>query len=193
MNSMLKIATLCFVLVFAACQSEKEPERKTVVTENEEIVVTKKEPAAPKGKQRKAPDFTLTQVVDDKSITLSDYSGKVVLLDFWATWCPPCKVSIPKINNLYTKYKDKGFQVISVSVDRIANFKDQDKLKKFIKQFSMNYPVVYVTREVRAKYGGIPSIPTVFILDKEGNVVSIYKGFSESIEKEIEETINQLL
>jgi len=97
------------------------------------------------------------------------------------------------MNRLYEKYKDKGLEIVGMSLDRIKDFNDQKKLKTFIEKNSMKYPIVYVTQEVRNSYGGIPSIPQVFILDRSGSVVSSFKGFSESVESGIENTVKKLL
>jgi peroxiredoxin len=163
-------------------------------TEQRKEPVKEEKPAAlPTKPLRKAPDFTLSSVMGGLSVSLSDFEGKVVLLDFWATWCPPCKASIPNMNKLYEKYNEKGFEIIGVSVDNIRNIQDQAKVKNFVKRYSMKYSVVYVENSMRQKYGGIPSVPTVFIINRQGEVVSKYTGYSPELEKKMEATINALL
>jgi cytochrome c biogenesis protein CcmG/thiol:disulfide interchange protein DsbE len=118
-----------------------------------------------------APDFTLPST-DGKSIKLSDLKGKVVIVDFWATWCPPCRKGIPDLISLKKKYGTKGFEIIGVSVDTDT----KDEVVPFIKEKGMNYPVVYGNMNVYQQYGGIRAIPTSFVIDKQGKIVASYEG-----------------
>ena len=111
----------------------------------------------------KAPDFALPSLKGD-TVRLSDFQGKVVILDFWATWCNPCRQEIPGFIRIYSDYKDKGVVVIGVALDK------PEKVKRFAEEYGMNYPVVIGDREVARKYGGIMGIPTTFILDKEHRI-----------------------
>jgi cytochrome c biogenesis protein CcmG/thiol:disulfide interchange protein DsbE len=120
-----------------------------------------------------APDFKL-QSTEGKSIKLSDFKGKVVIVDFWATWCPPCRKGIPDLIDLKKKYGSKGFEVIGVSVDSDT----KDKVIPFIKENGMNYPVVYSESNVLELYGGIHNIPTSFVIDKKGKIVASYVGLT---------------
>ncbi len=122
-----------------------------------------------------APDFTLTST-DGKAIRLSDYRGKVVVLDFWATWCPPCKAEIPDFIKLYSQYKSNGLQMLGVSLDE-GGLKD---VVPFMKDHGMNYPVVLGTEEVVSAYGGIRGIPTTFVIDKKGYVRAGFEGYRQA-------------
>ena len=120
-----------------------------------------------------APDWQLTDV-EGKTMKLSDFRGKVVILDFWATWCPPCRAEIPGFVEIQKKYADKGFTMIGVSLDR----EGPSVVKPFIARFGMNYPVVMGNQKVAADYGGITAIPTTFIIDRQGYIVAGYQGLT---------------
>jgi len=122
-----------------------------------------------------APDFTLT-CTDGKAIRLSDYRGKVVVLDFWATWCPPCKAEIPDFIKLYSSYKSDGFQMLGISLDE-GGLND---VVPFMKDHGMNYPVALGTEEVVSAYGGIRGIPTTFVIDKKGYVRAAFEGYRDA-------------
>jgi len=119
----------------------------------------------------KAPDFSL-YTLDGTEIKLSDYKGKTVILDFWATWCPPCRRGIPDLISIKEKFKD-DLVIIGISLDQPSTQKD---LPSFIENYGINYPVVIGTMEVVAAYGNIQAIPTSFIIDKEGNIVNKHVG-----------------
>lgn len=133
-----------------------------------------------------APDFTLKDM-DGKSVSLSDYRGKVVFVNFWATWCPPCRAEIPDFVKLVDKYGKEGFVILGVSVDKEADVK---KIPKFSKDFKINYPVMWDSNyKVAQDYGGIGSIPTTFVIDRSGRAVGkvvgarSYKEFEKIIKK----------
>ncbi|MBA4406223.1 hypothetical protein C0389_03015 [bacterium] len=118
-----------------------------------------------------APDFTLP-TSDGKTLKLSDLKGKVVIVDFWATWCPPCRKGIPDLIALKKKYGSKGFEIIGVSVDT----ETKSEVVPFIKDYKINYPVVYGNMNVYQQYGGIRAIPTSFVIDKQGKIIASYEG-----------------
>jgi cytochrome c biogenesis protein CcmG/thiol:disulfide interchange protein DsbE len=133
-----------------------------------------------------APDFTLP-ATDGKSIKLSDLKGKVVIIDFWATWCKPCREGIPDLISLKKKYGKKGFEIIGVSVDT----ETKDEVVPFVKDKGMNYPVVYGNVNVYQQYGGIRAVPTSFVIDKQGKIIASYEGLIPSAT--YEEHIKKLL
>lgn len=132
---------------------------------------------------KKAPAWELKDV-DGKTVKSSDFDGKVVILDFWATWCPPCKMEIPGFVELQKKYGDKGLVVIGVSLDE----QGPGVVKPFMEQFAINYPVVMGDAKIVQDFGGIEGIPTTFVIDRKGNVISGHTGYApkETFEKEVE-------
>lgn len=128
-----------------------------------------------------APDFTLPQL-DGPSLQLSSYRGKVVLLDFWATWCDPCREETPRLVELQQKYAGRGLQIIGVSMDDTP-----DPVRGFYQQFHMNYPVVMGNAKIGELYGGILGLPIAFVLDREGRIAAKHIGASDVgvFEKEV--------
>jgi peroxiredoxin len=112
-----------------------------------------------------APAWKLKDV-DGKPVELSQFKGKVVILDFWATWCPPCRTEIPGYIALQKKYADDGLVVIGVSVDTDGTA----PVKKFIKDFGINYMVVMADDGIQEAYGPILGYPTTFIIDRDGHI-----------------------
>ena len=131
---------------------------------------------------RKAPAWELSDT-DGKPVKSSDFAGKVVILDFWATWCPPCKAEIPGFVELQEKYGDKGLVIVGVSLDE----QGPAVVKPFMQQFRVNYPIVMGDEKIAQDFGGVTAIPTTFIIDKTGNIVKKHVGFTpkENFEKEI--------
>ena len=136
-----------------------------------------------------APDFTLKDVVG-KNTALSSYKGKLVLLEFWATWCPPCKASIPDMVELHKKYQEKGFTVLGVSIDS-----DSDAAAK-VAQFSLTYGITYpvlIADEVVPVTYKVMSIPTSFLISRNGTVISSYVGYFDDYSKKVSAEIEKHL
>jgi thiol-disulfide isomerase/thioredoxin len=127
-----------------------------------------------------APDFQLTGL-DGKPVSLADARGKIILLNFWASWCGPCRAEVPDLVDLQTRYKDR-LQVIGLIVDD----DDMDAIHQFVKDFGINYPVGVAPAELRVEYGGIPALPTSFILNAQGRVVQKHVGLRDPALYEIE-------
>ena len=143
-------------------------------------------PVQEEGKRKLAPDFALKDI-NGKTVKLSDYRGKVVLLDFWATWCGPCRLEIPWFMEFERKYKDRGFAVLGVSMDDDG----WDSIKPFVKELEMNYRVVLGDDKTGDQYGGIEALPTAFLIDRDGRVAIKHVGLSSR--RDFEDGIEKLL
>jgi len=125
----------------------------------------------PATQRKQAPEFALKDS-NGTTVRLSDYKGKVVLLNFWATWCGPCKVEIPWFIEFEQNYKDRGFAVLGVSMDDDG----WDAVKPYLQQRKVNYRVVLGNDQVAQNYGGIDSLPTTFVIDRDGRIASTHVG-----------------
>jgi cytochrome c biogenesis protein CcmG, thiol:disulfide interchange protein DsbE len=132
-----------------------------------------------------APIFSENDIFGKQTIALSDYRGKVVLLNFWATWCPPCREEIPAFEALQNKYKS-ALVVVGVSV-----FCSNTATENFYRDYKINYPVIYGYYELMGKYSKVASIPTTFLIDKEGRVTARIIG--SRTEAEYERLLQPLL
>ncbi len=128
-----------------------------------------------------ASHFTL-QDLDGKTVTLSQFKGKPVLLDFWATWCPPCRAAIPGLENLHKSYAGKGLVVLGISMDQGG----WDYVKSFASEYGITYTILKGTNDVFESYQ-VRTIPTVVLVNKEGEIVKRYLGFGgdDELEKDI--------
>ncbi|MBI4824513.1 MAG: TlpA family protein disulfide reductase [Nitrospirae bacterium] len=131
----------------------------------------------------KAPDFLLMDI-DGKPYSLAEQKGNVVVLEFWATWCGPCKDSIPDLVSLHERYKDKGVAIFGLSVDE-----DVSSLKTFVEAYSIPYRILYDDKNISRLYK-VGSIPSTFVIDKKGRVMGKHSGYLpnmfEILSKEIE-------
>jgi cytochrome c biogenesis protein CcmG/thiol:disulfide interchange protein DsbE len=171
--SVLCAATCAALLLVSACGQSRAPQRAAVA----EAAVC--EEAGP----RPAPDFTL-QDASGRTITLSELKGQVVLLNFWATWCGPCKIEMPWFIDFQRKYKDRGFSVVAVSLDE----EGWDVVRPYSQEMQFNFPVVVGNEEVASKFGDVSALPTTVVINKEGMIVSTHTGLigRSDYEKEIE-------
>ena len=126
-----------------------------------------------------APDFELKDA-DGRTVRLSDYRGKVVLLNFWATWCGPCKLEIPWFVEFEKELKDEGFAVLGISMDEGG----WDAVKPYLESVRVNYRVLMGNEEVAVAYGGVESLPTTFLIDREGRIARVHVGLVSKAEYE---------
>lgn len=138
------------------------------------------------GKATLAPDFTLVSL-DGKQMSLSDLRGKAVLLNFWATWCGPCKIETPWLVELQSRYASNGLQVIGVEMGDDS----KDDIEKFVKDMGVNYPVLLGKEAVGQAYGGVPGLPESFVIGRDGKIVDKIIGLESK--SDIEDAIKAAL
>lgn len=139
------------------------------------LMVTGCQPSAESGPM--APDFSLRDL-SDQAVSLSDFRGRVVLLDFWATWCPPCRMSIPELVKLQDKYRDDGLEILGISLDDPQNELGR-YLKEFKEKYKINYRILLFNNKIMQDYFGMesPAIPTMFVIDRDGKIREKIVGF----------------
>jgi len=141
----------------------------------------------PAASGNEAPDFTLTDL-EGHRLTLSDYRGKVVLLDFWATWCGPCRTEIPHFVEMQNKYGPQGFQVIGISMDD-----DVKPVREYYQQHRLNYPVAVGDDKLADRFGGTLGLPVNVIIDRQGRISSKHLGATDVsvFDQEVENLLAQ--
>jgi thiol-disulfide isomerase/thioredoxin len=114
------------------------------------------------------------QDLDSKPLALANYSGKVVLLNFWATWCTPCRGEIPQFIEYQNTLGPKGLQIVGISMDD-----DAKPVREFYQQFKMNYPVALGTTNLAESYGGVLGLPVTFLIGRDGKIAAKYVGAAD--------------
>ena len=129
-----------------------------------------------------APDFQL-ESIDGKMVKLSDFRGKAVLLNFWATWCGPCRAEMPWLVELYAKYKDAGFEIVGVSLDQ--NAVHRPRVVPYVREKNVTYTILYGNDRVSAAYDGVPLLPTSFFIGTDGKIVGEFEGIKTKNDLEL--------
>ncbi len=137
-------------------------------------------------KGKAAPDFTLNDL-DERPVKLSDFRGKAVLLNFWATWCGPCRIEMPWFVDFQKQYGPQGLQIVGIAMDDSG----KDAVVKFTKEMNVNYVVLQGKEAIGDAYGGIPGLPTTFFIDRNGKIVDVAPGLVSR--SEIEDAIKKSL
>lgn len=145
-------------------------------------------PAAPGATPtQSAPAFSLKSLTGE-TVSLADLKGNVVFIDFWATWCPPCRISLPAVERLHADYQGKPVRVLGVSVDE-----DMDALRAFVKKKGTAYPVLSDSDSAVASAYGADGIPHFVVVDKDGRLVDQWSGFAPGFSDDWRKTIDRLL
>jgi thiol-disulfide isomerase/thioredoxin len=165
------------ILTFAAC-SESNADAKAD---------SRPQKTAVKQDVPKAFNFSVT-TLEGNNVSLDDYSGKVLILDLWDTWCPPCKAEIPHFIDLYTRYESKGLEILGVAFGR----EGEPAVRNFAKDYGVNYANALANQELMNGFGPISSIPTTFVIDQNGGIYKKYIGYKEKsvFENDIKTLLN---
>jgi len=169
-RQILTATVILSILIFIGCENSQPKKTADNLTPGIQAAADTSGRAIRPPSAEKAPDFSLTGI-DGKPFKLSDYAGKVIILDFWATWCPPCKAEIPFFIELKNQYGNKDLVILGAAMD------DPSRVKTFYKSHGMNYPVAITSQEMGMQYGGIQGIPTTFVIDKEGYIREKFVGY----------------
>ncbi|HZV12533.1 MAG TPA: TlpA disulfide reductase family protein [Candidatus Kapabacteria bacterium] len=169
-------------LVFYASKNQKKPDSPANGDMPANASDSASSSSAPSMADSSAPDFDLKDS-SAHDVRLSDYKGKVVIVDFWATWCPTCRQEIPGLMALQKQYGNKGLQVIGVSVDS----KGWEAIRPFMQKQGVNYPVLLGNADVVRAYGNFDSIPLTFVINRQEKIVKQFSGLHtpEEFEKEV--------
>lgn len=132
------------------------------------------------------PDFTF--VTDGGSLKISEQRGKVIYLDYWASWCVPCRQSFPWMNDLHSRYGDKGLVVLAVNLDR-----DREEARRFLTRYAAQFSVAYDPDGATARVMALKGMPTSFLIDRNGHIVSTHIGFRDAGKDKVEHEIRTLL
>lgn len=134
-----------------------------------------------------APDFTL-KTLDGRNMKLSELAGNVVMINFWASWCAPCRVEMPKLNDLYNKYKDLGFVLLGVNVEQ-----QEQPPRNFLKKRPVDFPILLDKGNDVSKQYHVIAMPTTVLVDRSGNMRYVHQGYKEGDEKKYRKMIKKLL
>jgi thiol-disulfide isomerase/thioredoxin len=181
------VFALCGVFLFSVPGYAKAKKNSAFPSFSLAVLQPAKSPSASAGEKRGA-EKRMVASIDGKSITTEMYKGKIVLVDFWASWCEPCKLSLPAYDKLQTKYKKKGLVVLGINVDE-----DESKARDFLNAHKVNFAVAYDPGQKFAGQLEIATMPTSYVLDRKGNMKSVHQGFRDGDAKEIEKAIKKLL
>lgn len=136
-----------------------------------------------------APNFTLKSLRGD-NIKLSEHRGEVIMLSFWATWCEKCKAHFPVLNNIYLKYRDQGFTLLSINTEDADDLK---KVRKWLKGRRVAYPILLDNTHTVADKYEVADMPSTYLLDRDGHLRFVHNGFEEGYEDEVLKQVRELM
>ncbi len=137
--------------------------------------------------QAQAPDFTL-ESLDGGNLRLEEYRGQVVLINFWASWCGPCRQEMPILDRLHQRYEDTGFSVLGVNVEE-----DSAPARKVVEKTNITFPVLLDTRQIVSKLYELKAMPSTVVVDRDGNVRYVHKGYKPGDEHKYVEVVKALI
>lgn len=182
MKKIIVIALTVLFLVFMTIVADRATRRQ----------VAQLQPANASTSGQPAPPLAFKSI-DDKNVALADLKGKVIFVNFWATWCDPCRIEIPELIELQNKYSDKGFTVVGIAMDEdgkisVAPFVANERFDVNGQKLPMNYPILLGTDAAADKFGGILGYPTSFLISRDGRVVQKIQGLKsmDDLEKMIQ-------
>ncbi len=140
------------------------------------------------GTDTPAPDFSAPHLLKPSTVKLEDYRGKVVYLDFWASWCPPCRSAFPQIDRIYAKYRDRGFGVVAVNQDQ-----ELGEARRFVETQPVSFALVTDRDHGIAERYGVKAMPSAYLIDRKGVVRYVHRGFKQDSAAALEEQIVALL
>jgi peroxiredoxin len=143
-------------------------------------------PAIVSGQQASAPQFVLKDI-NGRTVRLSDYKGKVVLINFWATWCPPCRAEMPDLVSLQREHGEQGLQIIGITYPP----EKLDRVRRFARNLKVNYPIILGTRQLKARFSSEDTLPLTVVINRDGKVSEIISGIL--LREEFDEKIKPLL
>jgi peroxiredoxin len=194
------------LMAWAGVTNYRRRKQEQAFAKDKLVMLTARSAPAPAGEadapfknplaDKQAPAFTLKDTTG-KNVSLADYKGKAVVLDFWATWCAPCKIEIPWLTQLHDQYASQGLVVLGISEDdldlddKAALLKQKQEIADSAMKLHINYPVLIDDKEVSKPYGGIDALPTTFYVDRNGKVIAATIGLADR--DEIEANIKKAL
>jgi thiol-disulfide isomerase/thioredoxin len=143
-------------------------------------------PASVFAQETKAPPLELRDI-NGRIVRLSNYQGKVVLINFWATWCPPCRAEMPDLVRLQQQHGKQGLQIIGITYPP----ENKDRVRRFARSIKVNYPIVLGTRQIKARFSSDETLPLTIVIDREGRITDIISGIL--LREEFDEKIKPLL
>jgi thiol-disulfide isomerase/thioredoxin len=162
------ICVICVLIVFAA------------------VTLASAAPVSILRQELKAPQFALKDL-NGRIVRLSDYKGKVVLINFWATWCPPCRAEMPDLVRLQREHGKEGLQIIGITYPP----EQRARVRRFARGLKVNYPIILGTREIKARFSSDETLPLTIVINRDGKVIEIISGIL--LREEFDEKIKPLL